>query len=356
MAGVSMEKMQRASDAKEIDLVDLIQGLWADRLVIGAITLVVTLLALGYALLATPVYQARVGVLPPRSGDIAGYNLGRHEAGLEDLTVEDVYQAFTRNLLSESVRRQFFKDIYLPSLAESGRNSAQDLLWKSFNKVLTVKAQDKAHPEYFEVSVETDDPKMAADWANLYVGRADERTRKDMQGNVNTEIGMRINAIERQISVLSRSAVHRREDRMVQLQEAFKVAKAMGQDRPLIAATITTNVMTEAENGRPTFDDNLLYMRGTRALEAELKALQSRKSDLPFVSKIHDLQEQLEFLKEIEVKPGNVAVFTLDNPAVEEQTPIRPKRWLIIVLGLMLGAMLGVMAGMMRFMLATRRI
>lgn len=365
MTSVSMEKMLRASEAKEIDLVDLFQGLWADRRVIGGITLAVVLLALGYALLATPVYQARVGVLPPRSGDIAGYNLGRHEAGLEDLTVEDVYQAFTRNLSSESVRRQFFKDAYLPSLPESGKNSAQDSLWNNFNKALTVKAltvkastvkaQDKAHPEYFEVSVEADDPQKAVDWANLYVNRADERTRKDMQGNVSAEIGMRINAIERQISVLSQSAVRRREDRIVQLQEALRVAKAMGQDKPLITSMMTTNVMIAAEDRTPPADDNLLYMRGTRAIEAEIEVLESRKTDAPFVSKIRDYQEQIEFLKEIEVKPGNVAVFTLDNPAVAEQTLIKPKRGVIIVLGVMLGAMLGMMVGMVRFTMSNRR-
>jgi chain length determinant protein (polysaccharide antigen chain regulator) len=58
------------------------------------------------------------------------------------------------------------------------------------------------------------------------------------------------------------------------------------------------------------------------------------------------------------VSSGSVAVFTLDNSTEppHPSTPIKPKKALIIVLGLVLGGMLGIFAALIRGMLAKRPI
>ena len=171
----------------EIDLIELGKGLWAQKWLILAVTALVTACAAGYVLRSSPLYEAKASVLPPQLSDIAEYNLGRDEtAGLKPFTVEAVYSVFTRNLSSESLRRTFFKEVYLPSL--EGEGEAEDRLWKSFNRQLTITAPVKQRPEYWEVRVEHGDPRAAAEWVNLLVSQASARTEEGMQRNVASEI------------------------------------------------------------------------------------------------------------------------------------------------------------------------
>lgn len=329
----------------EIDLRDLLAALWEGRLLIALVTLAVTALAAAYAFLATPVYEAKASLLPPRQSDIAGYNVGRMAGADRNspaeparFSVQDVYDVFLRNLTSEAARRSFFQDIYLPSLPEQKRAGAEDRLWAEFNeRVMSVGAPDAKRSERFEVRVEHADPRLATDWANLFVQRAGERSMADMQRNVLIEVGTKAQSLEQQIEALRGTALKRRQDRLAQLREALSVAEAVGLEQPLIT---TLSVSADSEP-RSMPNDSLMYMRGAKAIRAELQVLETRKSDDPFIPELRALQERLELLNAIDVKPDNVAVFTLDSAADEPQTPIKPKKALILALGVVLGSMLG---------------
>lgn len=335
----------------EIDLIELFQGLWAQKWLIAAFTAVAVAGAAAFAFLSTPTYEARAGVLPPRLGDIAGYNLGRSEAKLAEFKVEDVYRVFRRNLLSDGVKRELFLSTYLPSLGEAAASSAQDRLWVGFNKLLAVRAPDaKNNPDYFTITVQHEDPQTAADWANRYVGMVAEKTEDEMKANLLAEIGTKAQSIERQIEVLRTSAQKRREDRIVRLNEAQLVAEAVGIDAPQVTAGKTSSDGELAE----FMDGNLMYMRGAKAIQAELTVLEQRKNDDPFIPELRGLENQLAFLKRVDVNPDNVSVYTLDSSAEVPQTPIKPKKVLILALGLVLGGGLGVFVALIRIMLSKR--
>src|SRR5690606_16429924 len=113
------EPERLSSTGDEIDLFGLIEGLWKQKVLIIVTTVVVTAIAVAYALLAKPVYEAKVFVQPPTQNDISPLNYGRGgNTGLSMLTVKDVYDIYLRNLQSESLRREFFRNVYLPSLPE----------------------------------------------------------------------------------------------------------------------------------------------------------------------------------------------------------------------------------------------
>ncbi|MNZ21305.1 Chain length determinant protein [compost metagenome] len=339
-------------DGHEIDLRELFANLWADRLLILLFTLVIGGAAAAYAFLSTPVYEAKSSLLPPRQSDIAGYNLGRKATSLPEFKVDDVYSIFTRNLISEAARRSFFREVYLPTLGEANRNQPQDRLWKRFNSELTVKAPDvKNRPDYFEVRVELKDPELAAQWSNLYVERAAELARSDMQQNVRQEIDTRIQEIEQQIEVARETALKQREDRIARLKEALTVADQVGMDAPQV-----TPGRTSSDGDLSSFvDGSLMYMRGAKAIRAELEVLEKRESDDPFISELRGLQSRLGFLQRIDVKPDNVAVFMLDSAAEVPETPIKPKKLLILAIGLVLGGMLGIFIALIRTMLRKSR-
>lgn len=326
----------RAYQSDEIDLVELVKGLWAQKWLIVAVTVLVAACAGAYAFLAKPVYETKASLLPPNLSDIAEYNLGRSEAQLKLFDVTDVYSIFTNNLVSESLRREFFQQVYLPSLEETGKSAAEDQLWNSFNEQLTVSAPRKQQPTYWEVKLQHKDPQQAAEWVNRFVAQASARTEKDMQQNVKSEIDMRVQSVMRRIESLRNTAKQRREDRMAKLEEALEIAKGTG-------------IETVQANNWQNFSAPE-YMRGAKAIRLELEVLRKRESDDPFITELRSLQESLDFLKGVDVSPDNVAAFTLDNAAQVPETPIKPKKALILALGLVLGGMLGMFIALVRGM------
>jgi len=340
-------------NSDEIDLFELAQNLWKQKALISVVTLSVTAIAASYAFLSTPVYESKTSILPPRSADIAGYNLGRSEAGLTEFTAVSVYSIFTQNLRSDGLRREFFEQVYLPAETTSEGAKAKDELRESFNKKLSVTNPDvKNSPERFAVLVQSADPSRAAEWANLYVERVANKTRKDMADTVATEISTRVRSIQSRIAVLRDNAKKLREDRIARLSEALKVADKVGLQAPQVKAS---RISSDGELEQ-FVDGNLMYMRGAKAIRAELDVLQNRKNDDPFIAGLRDLENKLDFLAKVSVSPDGVAVFTLDSAAEVPETPIKPKKPLILALGFILGGILGVLIALVRGMLAKYRM
>lgn len=344
----------RASDAEDIDLLELVLLLWEQKHLIFAIAALLGGAALVYAYLSSPIYEAKASVLPPRLSEISAYNLGRVEAGLEGFKVADVYAVFTRNLSSQALRQRFFDEVYLPSQGEETATVSRDALWNRFNQVLVVSnPQPKLRPDYFEVVGRLDNPQQVAEWVNRYIAMASEQSTQTMQQNVLSEIDTRVQAIQKRIDVLRAAALTQREDQMIRLREALVIADAAGIQSPIIAPTaVTVRLVKNSETIRT--DDGLLYMRGSKAIKAELEVLSQRKSDDPFIGELYGLQTQLAFLKSIDVKPDNVAVFTLDRVAEAPEQPANMRKSLIVMIGIGAGGVLGVFAALIRGLVRRR--
>lgn len=337
----------------EIDLVELFQTLWQQKLLIVAVTVMFTAVAAGFSYLITPEYETKANVLPPKQSDIVGYSLGHKEAGLSQFTISAVYSIFKTNLLSESLRRTFFRDTYLPALASNKRSEAKDELWEEFDEILTVKAPDiKNRPTLYEVVVRYESPELATEWANLYIDMAAKKTDQDIRKDLSSEVAAKIQVIEHQIDVLRTTAQTRREDRIVRLRDALMVSESVGLDTPQVVAGKTSSDGDLAQ----FIDSNLMYMRGAKAIRAELGVLEKRENDDPFIGELRDLEKQLDFLKKIDVNPDGVSVFTLDGGAEVPETPVKPKKAIILVFGVILGGILGVFGALVRSMLNKRKL
>ncbi|WP_237034802.1 LPS O-antigen chain length determinant protein WzzB [Aquipseudomonas alcaligenes] len=344
----------RASETEDIDLLELMLLLWEQKLLIVAITVLLGVVALGYAYLSPRVYEAKASVLPPRLSEISAYNLGRVEAGLEEFKVADVYAVFTRNLNSQALRQRFFDEVYLPAQGAEGAAVSRDALWARFSQALVVSnPQPKVRPDYYEVTGRLDDPQRVADWVNRYIAMASEYSTLTMQQNVLSEINTRVQALQNRIDVLRSGAKIQREDRVTRLNEALVIAEAAGIQAPLDSpATVMVSLVKDAETLRS--DQNQLYMRGAKAIKAELGVLSQRKTDDPFIPELYALRTQLAFLKSIDVKPGNVAVFTLDRAAEAPEQPANMRKSLILMIGIGVGGILGVFAALIRGLVRRR--
>ncbi|WP_172149195.1 LPS O-antigen chain length determinant protein WzzB [Pseudomonas tumuqii] len=342
---------RQANSDDEIDLVELFYGLWTQKWLIVLITLVFAVGAASYAFFSKPVYEARAAVLPPSLSDIAGFSLGRTGGdGLKPFSVSDVYAVFTRNLQSEKSRRHFFREVYLPSLGDAQRSGSQDGLYKAFSEKFSVKAPDKNQPDRYSIVVEHYSPELASTWAKQYIDQVAERSLNEMLQNSERELAVQARNIEQQIKSERASAKARRDDRTRQLQEALTVAEAIGLDNPPV---ITGRVSNDSELSS-FMDGSLMYMRGAKALRAEMQVLLARTSDDPFIPELRNLEARYQLFAGVSVDPGNVAVFRQDGDIEVPDQPIKPKKTLIVALGVVLGGMLGVFVALIRLMLRKR--
>lgn len=341
----------------EIDLVELFYGLWAQKWLIILVTMLCAIGAASYAFLSTPVYEARIAVQPPSLSDIAGFNQGRTGDttvgnGLKPFVVDDIYAVFTRNLQSDRSRRIFFREVYLPSLGEAQNSGSRDGLYNSFNNKLSISIPDKNQPQRFSIAINYHAPQMATVWAKEFIDQVAERSLTEMLENAERELAVQARNIEQRIKSERVSAKARRDDRIVQLQEALTVAEAIGLDNPPV---ITGRVSNENELSA-FMDGSLMYMRGTKALRAEMQVLVERSSDDPFVPELRELEAKYQVLSSVSIDPEKVAVFRQDGDIEVPDQAIKPKKLLIITLGLVLGFMIGVFVALIQITLKKRTV
>lgn len=84
-------------------------------------------------------------------------------------------------------------------------------------------------------------------------------------------------------------------------------------------------------------DGELTYMRGSKALAAEIGNLQQRKSEDPFILELRDLQTRQQFYQGLVAAKRNFSVYQLDGTIEQPDVPIKPRRNLIIALGVIVG-------------------
>jgi len=331
------------AEADEIDLKVMVSVLWRQRLIIISVAVVVTILAALFAFLSKPIYEARVSVIPPTHNDIANYNYGRTvENELPPYTVKEVYSVFTRNLTAESLKREFFNNYYLPNLTESERSGSQDKLYAEFSKVLMVSLVNKESPDRYAVVVQDESATKGVELVNKYIERASELAKKEIKNDIGSEADVLARNIHQQISSLRDVGLKDREDSIIKLHEALLVAEAIGLDRPPI---ISGDSAVEVAG---SLDGQLIYMRGTKALRAEIENLQSRSSDDPFIKKLRTLQTRYDFYNSLESNILDVRVYRTDGVVELPDSPIKPLRSLYVFIGLIVGLVFGVLVALIK--------
>ncbi|RON06766.1 chain-length determining protein [Pseudomonas brassicacearum] len=335
--------------AAEVDLRVLMSALWRQRVVIVASVVVVTIFATAYAFLSTPIYEAKAIVIPPTQNDIANYNYGRtSENELTPFTVKDVYSIFLRNLQAESLRRDFFNNVYLPALPEVERKKIQGTLYDDFLKKVAVSVVGKDSPDRYSVTVDSEQPEQAVAWINEYINRASELAKKEMIKDISGESGVLARNIYQQITSVREVGLKVREDTITRLREALVVAEAIGLESPPIISGNSAEEVAGSLEGLP------IYMRGAKALKAEISNLENRKSEDPFINRLRVLQAKYNFYTGLEANILNVAVFRVDGVVERPDHPVKPQKALTLLLGLVLGLALGVVIALIRIFFASQ--
>lgn len=410
--------MQQTSN-DEIDLVALFQALWAQKLLIVLVTLLVGMLAAAYAFLATPEYQVQSVLRPAVIKDLDALN----RTGVYDLTPEQAMQRVGASLESYDSRLEFFRSNQALFEALRQPNRSLEQTFERFNtqafKMLQPDAKKTdnlsayvgiqlAYPQgvdgvalvngLVDFVVERERERIADDLAVMIQNRLNQldlkvaAARASYEASKESKIAKLQEAdnlkraeLQDELKALRQQLKTRRDNRVAQLDEAIRIAKALGINKPATPSSLGEGERVAQGNVIRTEVNNQqipLYFMGSEALEAERNALLQRRSDdftEPRVAQIakelqllannrqievlnkrenEDLflkdlaawREEAARLRSLQVDASNLKLISIDQLAVEPLRPIKPKKALILALGLVLGGMLGLFIALIRNM------
>lgn len=331
-------QIERPGISPDIEIMQVVHEMWLRRVTLIAITAVVAVIATIYVYLVQPVYEAEALVMPPTQDDIVGLNSGRGTGfGFPLLGAKEIYSVYVRNLRSEYLKRQFFRDVYLPAANFKNGRESRDELYRQFTKELAVSLVDEGEKDHYSISLEGSSPEVAVEWVRRYLAMANRFAMQEILKGIQSEYLVRVNNLQRQIEASREDARKQRADRVAQLTEALVIAKSIGLEKPPI---ISNNLSSEVSAG---MNGSLMYMRGSRALQSEIDNLNNRESDDPYIADLRRMQAEQAFYKNLEISTSNVQIYREDGEVEAPDRPIKPKRALIISLGVLVGFLLGTM-------------
>jgi chain length determinant protein (polysaccharide antigen chain regulator) len=335
-----MQIDSKNSVAEGLDVHALVTTFWRQKIIILCMALLGTVVSATYAFLSEPIYEVKAFIMPPSQNDIEGFNDGRKK--LPPIAVKDVYLVFLKNLQAESLRREFFNGTYLPELGKD--SDPKGLLYDKLSKSLLISAAGKDAADRYSIVILDADSSRAAKWVGQYTERAQELALQEINENISSDFSVEARNVNQEIVSLREVGRKDREDTLVKLNEALVVAKAIGLEKPPIVSGGSKSSLNIAGE----MDGELTYMRGTKALEAEIENLKLRKSEDPFIEKLRGLEADYNFYKQMSERFRNAKTYRMDGSVEVSGSPVKPKIPLVISIGLILGLMLGVVIALVR--------
>ncbi|MBS3186421.1 LPS O-antigen chain length determinant protein WzzB [Pseudomonas sp. PCH44] len=343
---MSTDNVRLKSNNEEIDLVELVRELWKGRVLILSVMLMFLFCAVIYVYVKAPQYEAKATVRAPSQEGIAALNIGRGDkSGLRLLEAKDVYAVYLRNLQSESIRRKFFEDVYVPDLKAEGHEVGNDQSYRQFSNDARVENADANLSSRATITLLAFQPQTAAYWVQLYSNLAAAQAVRQLIADVQSDAKAKAEGLEQQIEIDRDSARKQREDKIIQLKEALSIARAVGLEKPpFISASLASELSSEISGG-------LAYMRGSKALEAEIAMFEARISDDPYIPGLRQKQADLSFYRKLSIDPAAVEVYQMDGEVKLPDRPAKPRIALILVAALVLGALVGLVLVFVRKLL-----
>lgn len=335
--------------SNEIDLARVVEVIWLQKWLVIAVTIIVTAIFSMYAFIAKPVYEAKFYISPPTIDDVANLNYGRN-GELKPFSVDDVYKVFLRNLQSQALRQSFYREVYVPNFVSGNPDGSSPESFDRFSSRVSAASLDKDPLGRWSLSIQDQDPEIVTEWVRLYTAKAAQLAQREVVSNATKEASVIARNLKLQINNLRETGKKLREDTIFRLAEALAVAKATGLEKSVVLVGEGSSQLAGDMVGGSA------YMRGTKALQAELENLKGRDSNDPFIPGLRQLQTSYEFYKGIELDDYKVAVFRPDGDVQRPESPIKPKKLMLIALGVVLGGLLGVVVALARGYRTTRFI
>ncbi len=325
-----------AQPEDEINLVDLWLVLVKRWRLIFSVIVVSVVIAVALALWLPRTYQAEIHLLPPLEKDVQGMQ------GMQGMKPEDVFIQVQGNLKSKAALKVFFEAEKLIDILAPERNAKlnEQSVLNAFQESFHFNA-DKKDKRLFSVTLDWSDQEQVADLLNRYIEMIAAQTKKEILSKAKGDLLQNKITVEQAIASKRAMAAQRRSDEIARLSEALLIAQTLNITNSESSSLLKNVDFSQSQESNPI----ALFSQGSNALQAQISALKSRKTDDPYIKGIRELQEQLMMLNnKLLVFNDDFKVVRIDQQAFRPDSPIKPKKRLIVALGGVLGLMLGIFA------------
>lgn len=321
--------------------------------------------AIAFLWLVEPVYRAQVFLIAPTSEDV----ILRDERGvsvatmqltqdavlldvsesrfssvpLESLEFEDyspatVFAELLKNLQSRAVRREYYDEmgVYQEYLRLLGPDSwdVDRMFEKRFNPDIEVHLPGLAEDQNFaQISYEFEDPEYAAEMLNGFVDFVNRKTVAQLYEVVDLSLQGQIQGLKDEIDIRRKQAQTLISDQLAKLNESAVIAQKLGliegMDSILPSKVSSSLVVNTVESPD--------YLRGEKALRAEIEAIEARKNQDVFVPGLRQLQTRLDFLSGIRISLERIRSARIDQPASPPHERVFPRPAVTVVLSVVAG-------------------
>ena len=408
----------------EIDLFELFESLWKEKVLIVAITLVITLASAAVSLSLPNVYKASISLYQTSdeankilSGLYLNASNASNSVRVEDFVVFLKSTDTLNHLLNFPVVKESVADLSEEDALRK-LNSAEVLKFESLKS-------KKNSDSYASYSLEfyADTPEKAeatlqevVNWgvsefgilqSKKYSSLRDvelarlknvlsyslETVKNSKEAEIialKEEESVKTNKIRDELNAEIEKYRQELNDRIKDLKEALGIAKKLGiiepADLALMAKANSVNPSSASVEVVSGSNNNPLYLRGVKLLEAEINELSSRPVDYVPSPKVRELKRQLvvgfnkrkiealearsddsAFAKEIlelqsainrlqkEEYPRNLDFGFIRDEVIANSNRIKPKRSLIVVLSAVVGGMIAIMFVLIRNAVRNRK-
>ena len=327
------------------DLYEIGIVLWKRKWLVIALTVILALVSIVYALQLPRVYKAEALLLPPKAKDFQSINvLGVKESVIKEtgikmtkvLDSEEVFKLFLQNLKSRSIQRSFIQQFGLMELMAPKRTqeTRDEDIYQRFAGIISVVEEN----QIATISIELFDAEMAAQWVNDYVEFVDKETVAMLIEDLQNLIENKAREVEYNISSKRQMAERRRKDQIIRYIENAEIAKKLG----MLGRVDATNIIQTTQNADISTATTPLYYHGYEALMTEIQILRTRRSDDPFIPGLRDLQEHHAMLRSINIDQKSMGAVHVDQAAYPSKLPIRPNRKKIVSFATVVGFFSGI--------------
>ena len=339
----------------EIDLFELIETLWSEKILIAGITFVAGILGAIYAFIATPTFEAEIRLLPAEKTQLAQYNpvdfYSLSDLEISPLTPESALNQTLDVMRSAAKINEFIQQRQLETFSNQAELSSDELFEAAAGLVsYSVKIEKKKDSPQTAVTYSASNAVESyaflselTDWAQLQV-------LIQRSSEIQNIINRRLDANSLKVQRLTQTYERRLAEQVAVLAEALSIAKSLN-----IIENQAGVFVAEGE-GRLR-ESSTLYLKGSRLLQAEIDAYQNRLTDARFLRQVRLFEEEnqtLMDLKTIELPQGSI--IAIDKPVVLPKFPIKPNKKLIVALAVVLGGMIGILFVLIRQAIRNRSI
>ena len=338
-------------DNDEIDLIELFRTLWKQKAKIALITAATTLAAGIYAFTAEEVWTSKAVFDAPKLEEIDTYyeftqqlrrTLQKPTIGaitlIPDQITKEVFTEFQKQTNSIDLRREFWsqsdyyhdlvKDI---KLEKDKEKKLDDLIEKN----ITVVPIDEQKVKFPSVSLSVNDATTAKELLIQYVDKLNAKVWKSKSTELKTILKEEVAELENEKKLLEFRAETDRKNAIEVIGKAKNVAeKANLKELNLTAMQGNANVNS----------GDMLFFLGTKALDAQIDNLTNKPITMP--TRYYEVERMLTELKKLPEFKVDIKSYRYLQAPNEPLTKDKPKRILILTLGLIVGFIVGILSAL----------